>query len=115
MWDASKTNEISLDEDLMKSGSNRGKVKMTKEQVVDGSFSFLNGYECVFVCCKFMLLKKLVVLHLCDLIRNDGRANFLFVVFMIFGDWEAQRHALVLEFEERAHDRGNKRDTLLKS
>ncbi len=89
---------------------------MTKDQVVDGSFSFLNGYECVFVCCKFMLLKKLVVLHLCDLIRNDGRASFLFVVFMIFGDGEAQWHALVLEFEERAHDnRGNKSGTFLKS
>ncbi len=88
---------------------------MTKEQVVDGSFSFLNGYECVFVCCTFMLLKKLVVLHLSDLIHNDGRASFLFVVFMIFGDGEAQRDALVLEFEERAHDRRNKRDTLLKS
>ncbi len=61
--------------------------RLTKEQVVDGSFSFLNGYECVFVCCKFMLLKKLVVLHLCDLIHNYGQANFLFVVvFMIFGD-----------------------------
>jgi len=63
----------------------------------------------------FILLKKLVVLHLCDLIHNNGRARFLFVVFMIFGDGEAQQDALVLEFEERAHDRGNKRDTLLKS
>jgi hypothetical protein len=88
---------------------------MTKEQVVDGSFSFLNGYECVFVCCKFMLLKKLVVFDSCDLIHDDGRASFLFVVFMIFGDGEAQGDALVLEFEERAHDRENKRDTLLKS
>jgi hypothetical protein len=53
---------------------------------------------------------------LCDLIRNDGRASFLFVVFMIFGDGEAQWHALVLEFEERAHDnRGNKSGTFLKS
>jgi hypothetical protein len=100
----------------MKSGSNRQKAKMTKEQeVVDGSFSFLNGYECVSVCCKFMLLKKLVVLHLCDLIHKNGQANSLFVVFMIFGDGEAQQDALVLEFKEGAHDGGNKRDTLLKS
>jgi hypothetical protein len=44
MWDASQSIEISLDEDLIKSGSNRRNVKMTKEQVVHGSFSFLNGY-----------------------------------------------------------------------
>lgn len=104
---------LKFHEDLMKSGSNRQKAKMTK----DGSFSFLNGYECVFVCCKFMLLKKLVVLHLCDLIHNYGQASSLFVVVvMIFGDGEAQRDALVLEFKEGAHDDGgNKRDTLLKS
>ncbi len=39
----------------------------------------------------------------------------LFVVFMIFGDGEAQGDALVLEFKEGAHDKANKRDTLLKS
>jgi hypothetical protein len=63
-----------------------------------------------------MLLKKLVVLHLCDLMHNYGQASSLFVVvFMIFGDGEAQQDALVLEFKEGAHDGGNERDTLLKS
>jgi hypothetical protein len=62
-----------------------------------------------------MLLKNLVVLHLCDLIHNYGQASTLFVVVMIFGDGEAQRDALVLEFKEGAHDGRNKRDTLLKS
>ncbi len=38
-------------------------------------------------CCRFMVLKKLVVLYLCGLIQDDNQANLLFVTFDDLWQW----------------------------
>jgi hypothetical protein len=68
--------EVPWDEDLMKSGSKCQKQKTIGEWLVDGIFFFFFFFWGAFVgvglCfCNLMRLKKLMVLHLCNLCQGD--------------------------------------------
>jgi hypothetical protein len=68
--------------------------KETKEWAIDDDpFLSLMVLMC-FSCCKFMVLKKWVVLHLCVLIHDDSQNNLLFLMF--FGSDEIRLETLVV-------------------
>lgn len=53
------------------------------------------------------MLKKLVVLYLCGLIKDNSQNNLS--LLMIFGNGEAWQDALIMEFNEGACDNEVKR------
>ncbi len=64
-------------------------------------FVFLGAYECVGLSfCKLLTLKKLMVLHLCNLCQGDWGAGVWFEFLMIFSNDGLNGNALVVDFEE---------------
>jgi hypothetical protein len=81
LWDERKFNEFLLGWKFNENKSDHRKVKETKEWAIDVDpfLSLVVRNVLFFFGCKFMVLKKWVVLHLCVLIHDDGWNNFLFV------------------------------------
>lgn len=114
-WDEKKSNEILPRWRPNEKDQIAKRWKRQKSRRLMLILFFFSGNACVFVYCRFMGLKKLVILHLCVLLQDIGIDNFLFVLFMFVSDSEARWDVLVVEFDEGVHDGGNKKDTLLKN
>lgn len=92
--------------------------KGERDKIVNGwcwSFSFLMAKSDFCLHCRFMVLKKWVMLHLYIFIRDDKWIVFCLLLLIFFGYGEAWREVLVVEFNEGSCNKGNQMDTFLMS